>query len=96
MSNLRNLLENKGFHRIPLKKLNTGHYKLSVKINTQQGDFILDTGASSSCIGFKSIEHFHLLSEESEVKAAGAGAIDMMTKISRKNSFSIGSWCQKK
>ena len=32
MSNLRNLLENKGFHRIPLIKLNTGHYKLRIKI----------------------------------------------------------------
>ena len=92
MSNLRNLLENKGFHRIPLKKLNTGHYKLSVKINNRLGDFILDTGASTSCIGFNSIEYFNLSSEESEVKAAGAGATNMMTKISKNNSFSIGSW----
>ncbi|MFT4697898.1 MAG: putative aspartyl protease [Flavobacteriaceae bacterium] len=92
MSNLRNLLENKGFHRIPLIKLNTGHYKLRIKINKQKGDFILDTGASTSCIGFKSIAYFHLSSEESEIKAAGAGAVGMMTKISKKNSFSVGSW----
>lgn len=92
MSNLRNLLESKGFHRIPLKKLNTGHYKLIVKINNKKGDFILDTGASTSCIGLNNIEYFQLLSEDSEIKAAGAGAINMMTKISRKNSFSVGSW----
>jgi hypothetical protein len=92
MSNLRNLLENKEFHRIPLKKLNTGHYKLRVKINNHYGYFILDTGASTSCIGFNNIDYFHLLSEESEIKAAGAGATDMTTKISKKNSFTIGSW----
>ncbi len=95
MLNIRSLLESNGFHRIPLMKLNTGHYKLIVKINDKKGDFILDTGASTSCIGFNEIEFFNLSSEESEIKAAGAGAIDMMTKISRKNKFSIGSWHQK-
>lgn len=92
MTELRSLLESKGFHRIPLKKLNTGHYKLVIKINQKKGDFILDTGASTSCIGLDKVEYFKLTSEESEIKAAGAGAIDMMTKISRNNSFSIGSW----
>lgn len=92
MTQLRSLLESKGFQRIPLKKLNTGHYKLSIKINHIKGDFILDTGASTSCIGFHCIDHFNLISEESEIKAAGAGAINMTTKFSKKNSLTIGSW----
>jgi hypothetical protein len=54
------------------------------------GDFILDTGASTSCIGFDSVSHFTLLSEESEIKAAGAGALDMETKISKNNLLEIG------
>lgn len=92
MSQLRNFLEANNFYRIPLKKLATGHYKLSVKINGVKGNFILDTGASTSCIGFASISYFFLKSEESEIKAAGAGAINMETKLTRKNKLSIGTW----
>lgn len=92
MIQLRGLLEKKGFHRIPLKKLKTGHYKLTVKINSISGNFILDTGASTSCIGFNNISYFFLKSEESSIKAAGAGAINMKTKLARKNKISIDNW----
>ena len=54
--------------------------------------FILDTGASSSCVGFEGIETFKLKAEISEIKAAGAGAIDMETKMSEKNKVKIGKW----
>jgi hypothetical protein len=91
MATLRTLLEGNGFHRVPLKKLVTGHYKLIAKINDVRGNFILDTGASNSCIGFDSIGFFSLDSEESDIKAAGAGAINMKTKLTRKNSLSINS-----
>jgi predicted aspartyl protease len=87
---LRPLLESKGFFRIPLKKLNTGHYKLAAKINGKTGYFILDTGASSSCIGFSSVQYFEMLPEESDVKAAGAGATNMKTEIGNGNIFAIG------
>jgi predicted aspartyl protease len=87
---LRDLLESKGFFRIPLKKLKTGHYKVAVKVNGKSGDFILDTGASSSCIGFSSVGHFIMLTEESEVKAAGAGATNMETHVANNNYFTIG------
>jgi len=90
VTSLRNFLEAQNFHRIPLKKLNTGHYHLQLKINNCIGDFILDTGASTSCIGFESIDHFKLLSEESDIKAAGAGALDMETKIAKNNHLNIG------
>ena len=93
---LRTFLEEKNFHRVPLKKLATGHYKLSLKINEVSGSFILDTGASTSCIGFDEIDHFLMTSEESEIKAAGAGAINMETKITRNNTVSIGNWNTKK
>jgi len=87
---LRKFLALDGFERIPLKKLNTGHYKLSLKINNKKGDFILDTGASTSCVGFESISRFTLHTEKSEIKAAGAGAIDMDTEISMNNQLEIG------
>jgi len=89
---LRELLESKGFYRIPLKKIKSGHYKFSAKINSISGNFILDTGASSSCIGFKNISYFFLKSEASSIKAAGAGAINMKTKLARNNNIVIGYW----
>lgn len=91
MSVLRAHLEDKGFHRIPLKKLVTGHYKLEAKINDIKGNFILDTGASNCCLGVDYISYFFLDSEDSDVKAAGAGAINMETKLTRKNTLSINS-----
>ena len=90
LTTLRNFLELEGFYRIPLKKINSGHYKLSAKINGISGEFILDTGASTSCIGFVNADHFLLKSEDSEVTAAGAGAINMETKVARNNSLTIG------
>lgn len=88
---LRELLESHDFHRIPLQTLNTGHYKLSLKINGIRGSFILDTGASNSCIDLDCAVRFNLNDEKSDVKAAGAGAINMQTKLARKNTLSIGS-----
>ncbi len=92
MTALRSLLEEKGFYRIPLKKLKSGHYKFSAKINAVSGDFILDTGASTSCIGFTSVSYFFLKNEASEIKAAGAGAINMKTELARNNNITINSW----
>ena len=95
MTQLRELLEAKGFYRIPLKKLATGHYQLSAKINNIKGDFILDTGASTSCIGFSSIDYFILKNEESDVKASGAGRTNMKTELARQNHILIGTWHSK-
>lgn len=89
---LREFIEAKGFYRIPLKRLVTGHYLFSAKINGISGNFILDTGASTSCVGFEDSSHFLLVSEESIIKAAGAGAINMETMLSRKNTFKVGQW----
>lgn len=92
---LRKFLEDQGFYRIPLKRLATGHYLFSAKINSVLGNFILDTGASTSCVGFTESSHFLLISEESIIKAAGAGAVNMKTMLSRKNEFNIQSWSLK-
>ncbi len=89
---LREFIESQGFFRVPLKRLATGHYLFSAKINGVWGEFILDTGASTSCIGFTDSAHFLLISEESIIKAAGAGAINMETMLSKGNVFSIKNW----
>ena len=74
----------------------TNHLELKAKINGVKGSFILDTGASNSCVGLDLIAYFNLIAEDSETKAAGAGATDMETKQSKNNSLKIGKWKTKK
>lgn len=84
-------MEEKGFIRIPIQKLSTGHYQFQAIINGETGLFILDTGASSSCICLDYATTFHLSTEETEIKAAGAGATEMETKVAKKNSMKLGA-----
>ncbi|SDS46486.1 retropepsin-like aspartic protease [Gramella sp. MAR_2010_147] len=93
---LKKLLEEKGYHRIKLKYTKTNHLELVAKINDIEGNFILDTGASSTCVGIDAVEHFDLLSEDSDIKAAGAGATNMLTQVSQKNRIEIKTWKKKK
>ena len=92
MASLKKVLRKKKYIRIKLKKMITNHLEVSAKINGVEGTFILDTGASNSCVGLDLLERFKLLSEESEVKAAGAGATDMETYKSVQNNLKIGDW----
>lgn len=92
MGSLKKILRKKKYIRIKLKKIVTNHLELSAKINGVKGKFILDTGASNSCVGLNLIAHFKLATEESEIKAAGAGATDMETKKSENNTLEIGKW----
>ncbi|HET8855119.1 MAG TPA: retropepsin-like aspartic protease [Salinimicrobium sp.] len=96
MSSLKKLLKEKGYKKIKLTFTATNHLEIKAKINDIEGNFILDTGASSSCVGFEAISHFKLLAEESDVKAAGAGATNMLTQIAQKNNIEIKGWKKKK
>lgn len=87
-----NILLRKGYAKIKLKKINTNHFEMKVKLNGVKGRFILDTGASNSCIDINLAEKFKLEVKDSDTKAAGAGAIGMETKISSKNSIEINQW----
>ncbi|MEM6685100.1 MAG: retropepsin-like aspartic protease [Bacteroidota bacterium] len=94
--NLQKFLGKKGYKRIKLKRINTNHYEVKAKINGRKGRFILDTGASSSCVDFGAVKTFKLKAKDSKLKAAGAGDINMDTQISKKNTVRIGKWSQKK
>jgi predicted aspartyl protease len=93
---LQQFLHNKGYTKIKLRPTKTNHFEVKASINGIKGRFILDTGASSSCVGFESVETFNLKVKDSNVKAAGAGATDMKTQVSKKNSIKIGKWKSKK
>ena len=90
--NLHNILLRKGYVKIKLKKINTNHFELKAKVNGISGKFILDTGASNSCIDVNLAEKFNLQVQDSDTKAAGAGAIGMETKITSKNKLKLGKW----
>lgn len=95
METLKGFLINKGYTKIKLKFTKTNHFEIKASVNDIKGRFILDTGASSSCVGFEAIAHFNLKVKDSEIKAVGAGASDMMTKISNSNALKIGKWKKK-
>ena len=92
MKSLKKLLKEKKYIKIKLKKIITNHLELDASINGVHGKFILDTGASNSCVGSDLVEYFKLDAQESETKAAGAGAIDMETQQSENNILKIGNW----
>jgi predicted aspartyl protease len=92
MEELQAFLKGKKYKKIKFKVLKTQHLLIIAKINGIKGKFILDTGASTSCVGFESIERFLLNAEFSDTKAAGAGATGMETQLAKNNEIQLGLW----
>lgn len=92
MKDLQEVLKKEKYKKINFKVSKTQHLLVKANINGVTGNFILDTGASNSCVGFDSIEKFHLTAGKSKTKAAGAGATGMMTQIAKNNTLKIGRW----
>lgn len=95
MKNLHDILKEKGYKKIPFKVSKTQHLLIKAMINGVKGNFILDTGASNSCVGFESTFYFNLSAKASKTTAAGAGATGMETQIAENNSLKIGRWNSK-
>jgi predicted aspartyl protease len=92
MKKLQHLLKKEQYEKIKFKVTKTQHLTIKVLINGVRGVFILDTGASSSCVGFEGVEFFKLKATKSKTKAAGAGATGMVTQIACDNQLKIGTW----
>ena len=92
---LNKFLKESGYFCIKLQFLKTKHYLLEAKINGTLGKFILDTGASNSCI-CNSLENiFNIISKETIEKASSATSEIINTKVSRNNTIQIGKWKNK-
>lgn len=89
---LETFLIKKGYIRAKLNLTKTNHFEIKATLNGVKGRFILDTGASNSCVGFEAVDNFKLKVKDSNILAAGAGAINMETKMSNKNKVKIGKW----
>ena len=89
---LNKFLKDTGYIRVKLDFLKTKHYSLEVKINGIKGKFILDTGASNSCICTTLESNFNIISKETTEKASSATSEISNTKISKNNTIQIGKW----
>lgn len=92
MEELQKTLRNNKYKKINFKVSKTQHLVLKATINGVKGTFILDTGASNSCVGFESIELFQLKAGKSKTKASGAGATGMFTQLAKNNILQLGRW----
>ena len=92
MNRIEKILRKNKYIKIKLKKTKTNHLEVKAEINGIKGRFILDTGASNSCVGLDLIDYFKLEAKESDTKAAGAGATDMETQQSENNSLKVDKW----
>jgi cytosine/adenosine deaminase-related metal-dependent hydrolase len=92
MKSLQDILKKEKYKKIKFKITKTQHLLIKAKINGVSGNFILDTGASNSCVGFESIELFQLTAKASKTKASGAGATGMLTQTASNNKLQLGFW----
>ena len=89
---LNKFLKNDGYFSVKLVFLETKHYLIEAKINGVKGRFILDTGASNSCICTSLEDRFKVISKESKEKASSANSEMTHTMISKSNVIQIGKW----
>jgi predicted aspartyl protease len=92
MKNLHGILKKENYKKVKFKITKTQHLLIKARINGVTGNFILDTGASNSCVGFESVDLFLLEAKKSKTKASGAGANGMFTQLASKNNLQLGSW----
>ena len=76
--------------------LPTNHYVVIATLNGTLGRFILDTGASTTCVSTELATHFHLNPKPSEEKASSASANELDTEVAHHNELVIGSWSSKR
>jgi hypothetical protein len=89
---LNKFLKSEGYSSVKLIFLKTKHYLIEAKVNSVNGRFILDTGASNSCICTSLEDKFKVISEDSKEKASSANSEMTHTKISKGNTVQIGKW----
>ena len=92
MEEFQTTLKKNKYKKIAFKVSKTQHLLIKASINGVKGNFILDTGASNSCVGFESVELFQLTAKKSKTRAAGAGATGMFTQIAKNNTLQLGRW----
>lgn len=79
---------------ISFELTNSNHIQIECEVNNSLGIFLIDTGASNSCINYKLARKFHLKYEISDEKASSATNKINETFYSKNNIIKIGD-CKK-
>ena len=96
MNTLYQFLRSRGYGRVRLLTLPTNHYVVIATLNGTEGRFILDTGASTTCVSTELATHFHLNPKPSEEKASSASSNELDTEVAHHNELLIGPWSSKR
>lgn len=96
MASLKKIMKKKGFTCIEMKLTKTNHFKIKAKINGIKGSFIVDTGASNTCIHLEETDYFNLYLEENEVETFGVGASHIKAQSAIAKTIAIGKHKTKK
>lgn len=84
--------EQQGYFKISFRIRKSNHLYIQAKINGVKGLFLLDTGASNTCVDQSEQTTFKLKTSAHKAKASGAGSNDMHTEISKNNLLQMGKW----
>jgi len=86
---MENFLNKKKYFSISINILKSQHLVCSIKLNKKKGLFIIDTGASNSCIDKEKINFFKLIKNDSEIEVSSAGKEKLKVTPTKKSVFNF-------
>ncbi len=93
---LKDLLNKQQFVKVKLYKIKTQHLICFGSINNVKATFLIDTGASNSCISIENIDVYDLKTEGEKFEASGASDKKMEAILSKECKFKLGRFSMKK
>ncbi len=93
MASLKKELTQKGYiaHNIRIAP-KSRHIVTKVTINNKVARFIIDTGASASCINEQLIDEFQLVAERMN-QEIGTASGSLIPQVAHNNKLELGEWC---
>ena len=90
---LSKYLNQKGYVKKKLKLTKTSHFKTTVVVNGVKGKFIVDTGASNTCIDKNLVEKFKLsLEQVASEEMVSVGAKNNEVFVGSNNTVKLSKW----
>ena len=83
-------LEQEGYYSIGFRIRKSNHLYINGKLNKTKALFLIDTGASNTCVDSNAQDDFKILSKNLKSKASGAGTNNMDAASSKNNQLQLG------